>query len=172
MNRQLAEESDPTLAANSGSNAPPPQRLFKKPQLSCSLVTRVSTKLEEGDFRGAVRLVCSEDSVAEHNDATIAALLAKHPSSHPDTEFPAPPQENGLQPLVVTERDVAQAIRSFPKGLAGGLDRLQPQHLKDLISNTEGFWGEEIANSTHFLHQPRAIWEYTYTSTAPFLELP
>ena len=78
-----------------------------------SLATRVSTKLEEGDFRGAVCLACSEDSVADHSDASMAALRAKHPAPHSDTILPAPPLENDQHPsLVVTEQDVAQAILS------------------------------------------------------------
>ena len=105
----------------------------------------MSAKLEEGDFRGAVRLACSEDAVAEHNAATIAAMRAKHPAPHPDTNFPLPPQENEPQPPVaVTEQDVAQAVLSFPRGFAGGPDGLLPQHLKDLISNSARFGGKKL----------------------------
>ena len=104
-----------------------------------------STKLEEGDFRGTVRLACSEDAVAEHNDATVAALWAKHPAPHPDTNFPLPPQENEPQPpIAVTEQDVARAVLSFPRGSAGGPDGLLPQHLKDLISYSARAGGKKL----------------------------
>ena len=48
------------------------------------VATRVSAKLEERNFRGAVCLACSEDTIAEVSNATIAALRSKHPVAHPD----------------------------------------------------------------------------------------
>ena len=45
-------------------------------------------KQEEGDFRGAVRLACSEDTIAASNDATFVALQLKHPPPHPDSSIP------------------------------------------------------------------------------------
>jgi hypothetical protein len=32
-----------------------------------ALAARVSSKLEEGDYKGAVRLACSRDTIAEHS---------------------------------------------------------------------------------------------------------
>ena len=52
---------------------------------------RVASKLEEGDFRGAVRLACSDDRLAPSDSATFAALQAKHPSSHCDAVIPPSP---------------------------------------------------------------------------------
>ena len=90
-------------------------------------------------------MACSEDAAAEHTDATIAAMRAKHPAPHPDTNFPLPPQENEPQPpIAVTEQDVAQVVLSFPRGSAGGHDGLLPQHLKDLISNSARFGGKKL----------------------------
>ena len=98
--------------------------------------------MEEGDFRGAVRLACSEDSVAEASTATIAALKSKHPTAHPDTTLPPQPEEEALiAALVVSEREVAKALHSFPWGSAGGPDGLRPQHLLDMISMRAGGWG-------------------------------
>ena len=146
VNQQVAEENDPTLVTPDPSVAHPYCHASKSQSDPLhSLATRVSTKLEEGDFRGAVRLACSEDAVAEHNDATIAALRAKHPAPHPDTNFPLPPKENEPQPpIAVTEQDVARAVLSFPRGSAGGPDGLLPQHLKDLISNSARAGGKKL----------------------------
>ena len=44
-----------------------------------SLAARVSAKLEDGDVRGAIRLVASEDAMAPFDDITAASLQAKHP---------------------------------------------------------------------------------------------
>lgn len=42
------------------------------------LASSVCSKLEEEDFKGAVRLTCSDDALADRNDATLAALRRKH----------------------------------------------------------------------------------------------
>ena len=44
--------------------------------------------------------------------------------------------------LSVEEGDLVKAIRSFPKGSAGGPDGLRPQHLVDLTSSSAGHEGE------------------------------
>ena len=49
-----------------------------------NLVKRVSTKLEEGDYKGAVRIACSDDTIADINDETLSALKLKHPPVHPN----------------------------------------------------------------------------------------
>ena len=90
----------------------------------------MASKLEEGDFRGAVRIACSEDSLAPFNSNTLSALQASHPAPHPDSTIPAPLQVN---PVQVDLPDVASAIRSFPSGSVGGPDRLRPEHLKDML---------------------------------------
>jgi hypothetical protein len=40
------------------------------------LAKRVSSKLEEGDYRGAVRIACSEDSIADITDESKILLQA------------------------------------------------------------------------------------------------
>ena len=94
----------------------------------CSAV--VALRLEEGDFKGAVRLACSEDSIAPKNNSTLDTLKQKHPPPHPDSQMP-PPEESSHCPIVSTE-EVALAIRSFPNSSAGGPDGLLPQHLKNM----------------------------------------
>ena len=76
VNRQLREEEDPPTII------PPSKRGKGKGKAKDpmeSLGRRVSEKLEEGDFKGTVRLSCSEDSIADRSDATFAALKEEHP---------------------------------------------------------------------------------------------
>ena len=94
--------------------------------------------MEEGDFRGAVRLTCSEDSIASNSEDTIAALRSKHPPSHPES---TPSETPSIAALIVNEVDVMQAIRFFPKGSAGGPDGLRPQHLQDMTGTSAGAEG-------------------------------
>ena len=127
MNQMINEEVDP----------PPPQqssdRRRHRPTRDPleSLAVRVASKLEEGDFKGAIRLACSEDSIAEPNDKTLLALKDKHPEPHPGSNFPTAPAQG--QAIQVSFEEVVKAIRSFPCGSAGGPDGLRPQHLKDML---------------------------------------
>jgi len=96
---------------------------------------RASAKLEDGDVRGAIRILSSKDTVAPMNDATAASLRLLHPPAPVDLR-PAP--SASAPPLQATALDVRAAIMAFPSGSSGGPDGLRPQHLKDLVTgNTE-----------------------------------
>ena len=75
--RQLEDEADPVSCQLPSRSSEPMQFLAK----------RVSSKLEEGDYKGAVRIACSEDSIADITDETISALLDKHPAPHPESHI-------------------------------------------------------------------------------------
>ena len=111
-------EADPVVASIRPLSKPSSQNLD-------TLATRVTTKLEEGDFKCAVRLACSEDSIADLSNDIIAALKSKHPAPHPDTKIPMPPDASNV-PVPIAEEEVARAVRSFPNGSAGGPDGLPP----------------------------------------------
>jgi hypothetical protein len=96
----------------------------------------VEGKLADGDVRGAIRILCSDDILAPRNIKTLTALQDKHPKarSFDSTPFQAPT----LQITSVTAKEVMQSVHSFPSGSSGGLDGLRPQHLKDLLAETNG----------------------------------
>ncbi len=102
-----------------------------------SLGKRVSSKIEQGDFRGAVRIASSDDRLAPHSSETLSALQDKHPPPHRDTTIPPSPNPGPSCPRV-DPSSIARAIRSFPNGSAGSPDRLRPQHLKDLLLHAAG----------------------------------
>ena len=56
------------------------------------LAHRVSSKIEAGDFKGAIRLASSEDVLADCDEETYSALQAKHPAPTPTHTFPRPLQ--------------------------------------------------------------------------------
>ncbi len=101
------------------------------------LAKRVSTKIEEGDIKGAIRLASSDDVLADFSDETYEALQSKHPLIHPDSHIPSPPEMGAPNIFEVSRVDVIQAIRSFPCGSAEGPDRLRPQHLKDVVQYSD-----------------------------------
>ena len=78
VKNQLQEEADPI-----------PLRKYKKragrakEEELYSLGKRVSSKIEQGDFRGAVRIASSDDRLAPHSSETLSALQDKHPPQDP-----------------------------------------------------------------------------------------
>ena len=67
------------------------------------LAAAITTKVNAGNFRAAVRLVCLEDTVAPSNDDTFEALKAKHPQA-PSDRKPAAEFKGNMRfmPLQVT----------------------------------------------------------------------
>ena len=96
------------------------------------LASQVSAKLEEGDFCGAIWLVCSEDSIAPQSEEVYTALKQIHLAPHPTTCIPPGIDDDEYLPMGATEDEIAKAIYSFPSSSAGGPDGLRPRHLKDL----------------------------------------
>lgn len=100
------------------------------------LSKKVDHKLSVGDIHGAVRLLCSEDTLASDDDITFQNLKEKHPLPLlEENNFVNPPPKN---PVLVSDNETKLAIFSFKPGSAGGLDSLKPQHLKDMINEGLG----------------------------------
>ena len=113
VNQMIREEADPEASRQRSVK----QRRRPAQDPLDTLAVRVASKLEEGDFKGAVRLASSEDSVAELSDRTLQALKEKHPEPHPNSSPPLAP--TGGQAVQVSPEEVARAIRSFPCGRPG-----------------------------------------------------
>jgi len=90
-----------------------------------------SAKLEDGDVKGAVRLLCSDDKLITPDTFTFNQLSRLHPRTPADRR-PAPTSD--APPLRVLPEAVKAAIQSFPSGSSAGPDGLRPHHLKDLIT--------------------------------------
>jgi len=94
------------------------------------IAAAAAAKLEDGDVKGAVRILCSDDKLAVVNTTTLNELSGLHPCAPLDRR-PAP--SIVVPPLQVSPMAIKKAIYSFPNGSAGGPDGLRPQHLKDLL---------------------------------------
>jgi len=100
------------------------------------LASAVASKLEDGNYKAAIRLVCSED---KENAETYAALQAKHPPAPLDRRpLCHPSSSTRFEPLQVTAVDIKNAVRTFPPGSTGGPDGISPQHLKDMLTHADG----------------------------------
>ena len=100
------------------------------------LRNRVDAKFAEFDFRGAIRELSSEDSLAPDNEATFAQLRERHPPAPAGISFPSAPTIGDAH-TQASVNSVKKAILSFPAGSAGGPDGLKPGHLKNLIGAPE-----------------------------------
>lgn len=100
INKQLEDCSGPPQGLLQ------PLRSFSGPLPPEYLRNAVSSRLEEGDFRGAIRLASASDSLAPHSAATFRALQEKHPSPS------SPPLPASDSSFLVTEPEVAKAILS------------------------------------------------------------
>ena len=96
----------------------------------------MASKLEDGNFKAALRLICSDDAPAPDNQDTYQALLDKHPQAPEDRKpFQDPKESSKFTSFQASVSDVSKALRSFPLGSSGGPDGVTPQHLRDLINS-------------------------------------
>jgi Reverse transcriptase (RNA-dependent DNA polymerase) len=100
-----------------------------------NIARAVSSKLEDGNIRAAVRILCSGDRPIQADSESLEELRIKHPPAENVSEPPHPPT-NSLA-FQTTEGEVLRAIRSFPAGSAGGPDGIRPQHILDLVNCRE-----------------------------------
>ena len=105
-----------------------------------SLNSRVSKKMDTGDVKGAVRAVCSDDTIAQDTAETLQQLAEKHPRRTTPLTPRSPVSTSGT----VTENVVKTAFLSFPAGSAGGPICMCPQILKDLNSPSNGDAGTRL----------------------------
>ena len=129
------------------SNIETTSRRNRNPE--ATLAAAVSSKIEDGNLKAAIRLLCSEETVAPFDSDTHAQLRAKHPPSSLHPSQIEPP--DGFPSLILIGEAVADAIRSFPAGSSGGPDGLKPIHLSDTMACQE-VKHELIAVVTEFLN--------------------
>ena len=101
------------------------------------LANAVSAKLEEGNYKGAVRLVCSDEVHAPQSVTTLQALRLKHPNAPSDRRSVDPPEAT-TSSVTFDDPAVRAALLSFPPGSTAGPDGLTPQHLRDMVAIERG----------------------------------
>ena len=101
---------------------------------------RVSSKLEDGDFRGAVRLACSEDVISDYSDTTFRALELKHPPPHQDSNMLECDVDNPL-PFSIDRKTITNVIASFPNASGGDLMVCAPNIRRTCQAHLQGMGG-------------------------------
>ena len=95
----------------------------------------VSKKLDDLDIRGALRILSSENGLADFNDESFVLLQGKHPAAPQDIDIPDAPEPTYASH---SEAEVIQALASFPPGTSGAIDGIRPAHLRDLVGPKVG----------------------------------
>ena len=96
------------------------------------LAAAVTAKVEDGNIKAAIRLMCSEEKPATDVKATYEKLLERHPRPPLNRKQAHSPDD--ISAIQVSEYEVISAIRSFPAGSSGGPDGVRPQHIMDLVN--------------------------------------
>ena len=113
----------------------------------CAAAKRALAKLDEADFKGAIRQLCSTDSIVKPSVASYNALLAKH-LLHQKIDVPAPRILSTSPPRVNKSGVVSNKIT--PPGFLRCPDDLRLQHLKDITERQIG--GSLIIAFTHLVN--------------------
>ena len=92
----------------------------------------ITSKIDDGNIRAALRILLSDDKPAENNDETYTKLLERHPPAPANRIIEDVTIPNDLC-LQLTEIDVLSAVCSFPIGSPGGPDGIHLQHIIDLL---------------------------------------
>ena len=137
------DESRPRETRPANSNS-----FRKKRNADDLLAAAVTAKVEDGNLKAAIKILCSDEKPATDTDATYAKLQERHPEP-PSDRGPAPDHTN-VTAIQVTEREVMMAIRTFPAGSAGGPDGIRPQHVLDLVTCRET--GPAHVTPCHVVH--------------------
>ena len=82
----------------------------------------ISSKLEMGDIKGAIRIASSSNGMAPNSPQTLISLMDLHPLSKNDYQIKDAGnlESQSIQP---TPAMIMKAIKSFPCGSAGGTSR-------------------------------------------------
>ena len=103
----------------------------------------ISSKLDEGNVKGGIRLAVSDDKIAPFSTDNYPKLLAKHPQQ---AKFAATNPEI-LDSFFVTNFYLNKVIMSFPNGSAAVPDEIVPQIFKELVSKSNGSAGLKLLKS-------------------------
>ena len=127
----LSETIKTRIAGTSGSSGRVPKPAARGNR-KFDLASAVSSRIEDGNIKAALRLLCSDDKPADATDTVLAAMQARHPPA--PTDRATVPDPSSFSSLQVTESEVLKAIKSFPAGSSGGPDGFKPQHLLELVT--------------------------------------
>jgi len=100
--------------------------LFSTPHIRSHTMRMIaaiaSAKLENGEVKGAVRLLCLDDKLAAPDSATFIELQRQHPPAPADCHSAPSADTSSLQ---VAPAAVTASVQLFPNGSTAGPDGLE-----------------------------------------------
>jgi hypothetical protein len=99
------------------------------------LASAVTSKLDDGNLKAAIRLISSDERPIEVSDSSFAALQEKHPPAPTDRHNPVDLFNVHCNTLQVETIADEGALKFIPPGSSGGQDGLTAQHSTFVI-----FW--------------------------------
>ena len=125
-----------------------------------ALSRRVDSNITDGDIRGALRALTSDDSFAPPTDEVVKKMQERHQEPPTDLISISPPDDTNV-PLVPSEADVLKAINSFPPSSSAGLDGIRPAHLCSLLTKYTAEAGTHLLTALTALTGMAAKQQYT-----------
>src|SRR6218665_2979111 len=99
----------------------------------------IGSKLEDGNIRAAIRILCDGGKLAIPDEDNPALLKEKHPANADPDALMRLPDPSVIGAWQVSVDEVLEAVRTFPNGSAGGPDGFRSVHLLKLVGS-----GEEV----------------------------
>ena len=124
---------------------------FDTTSLSHHLSRHVSSKLADGDVRGALKIITSDGSPAYPSSEVINKIREKHPEPPADYR-PMDAPGDDITPVIATEADVRRALNSFPPASSAGLDGIRPAHLRSLTTTSTSEAGARLLRALTALY--------------------
>ena len=108
-----------------------------------AVAAAVVSKLEDGNIRAAVRILCSSDKPAREDNNAMEELLSKHPATPPYR--PRIPTNSSASPLQLTEEQILQwdgplTRKEATTLLADCTDEYNPVRLRAATAAHAGDW--------------------------------
>ena len=99
------------------------------------LAATITNKPEARIVPAAIRLLCSDDTLAPATLETLEALKQKYPNTPENRRQPSEFRGNlRFQALQISPEDMIKNLKTFPAGSSGRPDGITPQQLLDLLT--------------------------------------
>ena len=130
--KRVSAWSDTDLITHQHTNAAATTR---QPPNKNNMAFAVTITLVAGNFKAAIRILCSEEKPAPLNEMTLKALQKKHLEPPADRRpFCDSTSILHFHPLQVSSDKVMKALQAFPPRSSSEPDGLIPQHLKNFLA--------------------------------------
>ncbi len=102
------------------------------------IAAAVTAKVQDGNIKAAISILCSEEKPAADVKATYEKLLERHPEPPSDRSLAQSPED--FAAIQVSEAEVMSSMRSISAGLSGGPHGVRQVALMAFVLSTSWIW--------------------------------